>query len=97
MADGWKPCPMSPRTAERKGRKSIHRTDTGHYVIADADVWLPGIFADRATAITGLGYSIDVLSELQKAANERGRDFYERVITAADLAAAKREKEAGDE
>lgn len=85
MSDGWKPCPMSPRTVERKGHKSMHRTDTGHYVIADWDVWLPGIFADRATAIAAFRYDERTLQSVQDAINDREPDFTRRVISTADL------------
>lgn len=74
----------------RNGRYSIGSYARGEHGLVGA------AFEDRAAAIAGFDYSIDVLSELQRSANERGRDFYERVITAADLVAAKRDKESGD-
>ncbi|MCW1844201.1 hypothetical protein [Prosthecomicrobium hirschii] len=85
MTDGWKPCLVAPGTVERKGRKAIYRTDTGHYVIADGDVWLPGIFADRATAIAAFRYDARTLQSVQDAMNDREPDFTRRVISTADL------------
>lgn len=66
----------------------IYRADSGCFVIASRDVWLPGCYADERTARYAFRFPNDVLAKLQDEANERNGGT-DGVITYGDLQRAR--------
>lgn len=68
-------------------RKLYQNIRAGTFSISMHDVWIPGIYADRETAIAAFDVANGKLARIQEKINEREPDYDKRVITMADLAA----------
>lgn len=68
-------------------RRLWYNKTSGSYSISENEVWIPGSYADRETALAAFEYDDLVLLAAQNAVNEREPDFDKRVITMADLIA----------
>lgn len=76
--------------AERVRNRVLFRDRrTGRYQISENDVWIPGIYADRATALAAFDFADLTLARLQDEVCERVADFGGRFITMEDLSRAR--------